>query len=256
MGACGCLAQTLYPVGRYGRVVALINVTFETTAGELVFELDSGAAPLTVRNFREYVRSNFYAGLVFHRVIKGFVAQAGGYRADKTRKMAPHPPISLEKSPLKHTDMSLGMARLPEPNTATSEFYVSDGAQPDLDGQYCVFGRLAQGRDTIRRILDAPTGANDWPNEPVIIRRSYEGLPDPTHASAKFELPGTKATPQDVADVRKAARLLRGRAALLRARRPMMAMSDVEAAIAQADRTGKAEDLDRARLMLEAREKR
>lgn len=230
-------------------------VTFETTAGDLVLELAPDAAPVTVDNFLAYVRAGFYAGLVFHRVIPRFVAQAGGYAADGKRKAPLFPPIKLETSPLRHTDASLGMARLPDPNTATSEFYLCDGPQRDLDGNYCVFGRLAEGRDALRRILSTPTKQGDWPIDPPVILRAYEGAPDPANPAPRFELP-RKEAPADAETVRAAARKLRGRAAMLRARRPTMAMAEVEAAIAQADRTGKAVDLARAEAMLLEKEKK
>lgn len=230
-------------------------VTFETTAGDLVLELAPDAAPKTVENLLAYVRAGFYAGLVFHRVIPRFVAQAGGYHADGSRKAPLFPPIKLEASPLKHTDGALGMARLPEPNSATSEFYLCDGPQRDLDGNYCVFGRLADGRDTLRRILAAPTKPNDWPSEPPVILRAYEGRPDPANPAPKFALP-KKEAPANAETVRAAARKLRGRAALLRAKRPTMALAEVENAIAQADRTGRAEDLSRAEAMLMEKEKK
>lgn len=231
-------------------------VTFETTAGDLLLELSEREAPATVDNFLHYVRAGFYPGLVFHRVIPRFVAQAGGYLADGTRKPPLRPPVKLEASPLKHVDGALGMARLPEPNTATSEFYLCDGPQPTLDGSYCVFGRLASGRDALKRILAEPTKTNDWPMEPPVILRAYEGRPDPANPAPKFQLPAKAAPPADVEGVRAAARKLRGKAALLRARRPMLAMADVENAIAQADRSGRAEDLRRAEALLAEKERK
>jgi peptidyl-prolyl cis-trans isomerase A (cyclophilin A) len=220
-------------------------VTLETTAGTLVVELAPEAAPKTVENFLHYVRAGFYTNLAWHRVIPGFVAQAGGYTKDRARKPAIRPPIPLEASPLKHADGALGMARLPEPNSATSEFYLCDGAQPELDGQYCVFGRLVEGRDALRRILAAPRRPDDWPMDPPVITRAYEGAPQ-------------KAAPAPVGPeaVRAAAKKLRGRAAMLRARKPLLAMAEVEAAIAQADRTGRAEDLSRAETMLGEKERK
>lgn len=232
-----------------------MRVTLETTAGELVVELAPQAAPKTVGNFLAYVRAGFYAGTVFHRVIPRFVAQGGGYLADGARKEPLFPPIVVEKGPLKHTDGALGMARIPSPPTSTSEFYFCDGPQRDLDGEYTVFGHLAEGRDTLRRILSAPTRRDDWPVEAPVILRAYEGDPDPTHPAPRFAVP-QKAAPPDVGAVRAAARKLRGRAAMLRARRPMLAMAEVEAAIAQADRTGRAEDLSRAEGMLLEKEKK
>lgn len=238
-------------------------VTLETTAGDLVVELAPDAAPKTVENFLAYVRAGWYGGTVFHRVIRGFVAQAGGYLADGRKKDPLLPPFHMERSPLKHVDGALGMARLPSPATSTSEFYFCDGPQRDLDGNYTVFGRLLEGRDALRRILGGPTKPGDWPLDPPAILRAYEGMPDPQNPAPRFQPPAPKAAqgnaPADVAEVeavRAAARKLRGRAAMLRARRPLMAMAEVEAAIAQADRTGKRDDLTRAETMLAEKEKK
>jgi cyclophilin family peptidyl-prolyl cis-trans isomerase len=231
-------------------------VTLETTAGEIVLELAPDDAPRTVANFLAYVDAGFYAGTVFHRVVPRFVAQAGGYRPDGARKAALFPPIRLESSPLKHADAALGMARLPEPHSATSEFYVCDGPQKDLDGNYCVFGRMVEGRETLRRILGAPIGPGDKPVDPPVIVRAYRGKPDPANPAPKWEPPKKVAPPADVEAVRAAAKKLRGRAAMLRARKPLLAMADVEAAIAAADRTGKGEDLQRAEKMLVEKEGR
>lgn len=230
-------------------------VTVETTAGDLVLELAPDAAPATVENFLTYVRSGFYAGLVFHRVIRGFVAQAGGYTVDGKRKVAIRSPIKLERSGLKHTDAALGMARLPEPNSATSEWYLCDGPQPDLDANYCVFGRLVDGRDALRRILSSPTKPGDWPAEPPVILRAYEGKPNAADPTPKFT-PAARDVPPDVDAVRQAARKLRGKAALLKSRKPLVAMGDLEGAIAQADRSGKREDLERAEKLLAEKEKK
>lgn len=220
-------------------------VTIETTAGRLVLEIATEAAPKTAENFLHYVRAGFYEGTIFHRVVPGFVAQAGGYTEDGTKKPALLPPIPLEPSPLKHTDGALGMARLPEPNSATSEFYLCDGAQPKLDGQYCVFGRMVEGAETLRRILAGHRKPDDWPVAPPVIKRAVEG---------ELAREGPAAgTPEAI---RAAAKKLRGRAAMMRARKPLLAMGEVEAAIAAADRSGKAADLARAEQMLNEKEKR
>lgn len=240
----------------FAAAVSTSVVTFETTAGDLVLEVDEAAAPKTSENFLAYVDAGYYGGLVFHRVIRGFVAQAGGYTKDRERKPRLRPPVVLERSPLKHTDGALGMARLPEPNSATSEFYFCDGAQPELDGNYCVFGRLLDGRDTLRRILDAPTRGDDWPQDPPIILRAYRGKPDPANPAPKYTPPEAPKAPEDVEAVRAAAKKLRGKAALFRARKPLTAMGDVEAAIAHADRTGKRADLERAEKLLDDKTKK
>ena len=230
-------------------------VTLETTAGAIVLELAPDAAPKTVENFLTYVRAGFYSGAVFHRVVAGFVAQAGGYTKEHVKKPALRPAIALEASPLKHTDGALGMARLPEPNTATSEFYLCDGPQRDLDANYCVFGQLLDGRDALTRILGTPTKEGDWPVEPPVILRAYQGTPDKDNPAAKYA-PSKRDVPADVEAVRVAARRLKGRMALLKARRPLTALGDVETAIAHADRSGKRDDLERAERLLDEKEKR
>lgn len=247
----GFIRRGLVPPG-----VSRPIVTLETTAGTLVAELSPEDAPGTVENFLAYVQAGFYAGTVFHRVIPRFVAQAGGYRPDGSRKPAIRAPIKREASPLKHLDGALGMARLPEPNSATSEFYFCDGPQRELDGNYCVFGRLIEGRDALRRILGTPTKPGDWPVDPPVIVRAYEGKPDAAHAAAKWEPPQKVAGTADAETVRAAAKKLRGRAAMLRARKPLLAMADVEASIAAADRSGKPEDLAKAEKMLQEKEGR
>jgi cyclophilin family peptidyl-prolyl cis-trans isomerase len=239
--------MSLFRARALGRALPTL-VTVETSAGPLVLELAPESAPRTVANFLDYVRAGYYEGLVFHRVIPGFVAQAGGYTADGKRKAPLRPPIPLEPSSLKHTDAALGMARLPEANSATSEWYVCDGAQQELDGKYCVFGRLIDGRDTLRRILSGPRKSDDWPKEPVVITRAFENA---------AVVPSTALVTKSEAEVvRAAARKLRGRAAMLRARKPLLAIADVEAAIAQADRTAKPADLARAEALLNEKERK
>lgn len=230
-------------------------VTLETSVGDIVLELDPEAAPATVENFLYYAKAGYYAGLAWHRVIPRFVAQTGGYATDGRRKAPLRPPLRFERSPLKHQDGSVGMARAQEYNSATSEFYICDGPQRDLDNEYCVFGQMLDGKEALQRILKSPTREDDWPLEPPVVLRAYEGRPDPANPTPKYQLPKKDLAP-DSDLVRQAARKLRGKAALFRSRRPLTAMADVESAIALADRTGKREDLERAEKMLADREKK
>jgi len=231
-------------------------VTLETTVGDIVLELDPAAAPATVENFLYYLDQGYYAGVVWHRVVPRFVAQTGGYTTDGKRKTPLRPPLKFERSPLKHTDGALGMARAQDHNSGTSEFYITDGTQRSLDGEYCVFGRLSSGREALERILKTPTRPDDWPQDPPIVLRAYAGKPDPANPAPKYAPPMKLAGSADADAVRVAARRLRGRAAMLRSRKPLLAVADVEAAIAQVDRTGKREDLERAEKMLVEKEKR
>jgi cyclophilin family peptidyl-prolyl cis-trans isomerase len=145
-------------------------VKIETSMGTFRARLDQEHAPVSVANFLQYVRSGFYDGTIFHRVIDDFMIQGGGFEPGMVRKTT-RDPIILEVSPaLIHTDGALAMARTSDRNSATAQFYVCDGAQPRLDGQYAVFGQVIDGMDVVRRIAASPTGANDVPQLDVIIR--------------------------------------------------------------------------------------
>jgi len=139
----------------------------ETSMGDMKVELYEAEAPVTVNNFISLAESGFYDGLTFHRVIKGFVIQGGDPMGDGTG--GSERTIPLEISSLTHVDGALGMARSMEPDSASSQFYICDGPQHSLDGNYAVFGRVVEGIDVVRKIASVPTDANDRPIEPVII---------------------------------------------------------------------------------------
>jgi len=135
--------------------------------GDLVVQLDAVNAPNTVANFVHYVESGFYVDTIFHRVVPDFVIQGGGLTADLQEKPT-DPPIALETSPaLKHVNGAISMARTNDPNSATSQFFICDGPQDFLDGQYAAFGVLVEGFDVLSAIISVPT-------ETVGI---YEGVP-------------------------------------------------------------------------------
>lgn len=125
--------------------------TVETEKGVIKFEIFTEKAPVTSSNFIELAKSGFYDGLTFHRVIRGFVIQggdplgtgAGG--SDKTIPLEIHPE-------LKHSDGAVAMARSQHPDSASSQFYICEGVQPGLDGQYAVFGQVVEGFDVVRKI--------------------------------------------------------------------------------------------------------
>lgn len=120
-------------------------VVLETSMGIMVAQLDRVRAPVTVENFITYVSMEFYDGTIFHRVINNFVVQGGGYEPGLVLKPTLGT-IPLELHPeLRHVDGALGMARSMEPDTAESQFYITDGAQPALDDNYAVFGVLIDG---------------------------------------------------------------------------------------------------------------
>jgi len=150
------------------------TATIETNRGTIKIKLYEDKTPITTANFIKYVNDGFYNGTIFHRVIDDFMIQGGGFYPDLTEKTPTYPPISLEiKSELKHVDGAVAMARTSDPNSATSQFYICDGAQPSLDGNYAVFAQVIEGMDIVRNIASVQThtenGMENVPVEDVII---------------------------------------------------------------------------------------
>ncbi len=155
------------------------KVELKTSKGNMVLELDEEAAPITVKNFLSYVDKEFYDGLIFHRVIPGFMVQCGGMDADMKEK-ANDAPISIESdNGLKNDRGTLAMARTNDPNSATSQFFINlvdsdflNYANPANPG-YAVFGRVTDGVEVIDEIAKVKTGRkgmhDDVPVEPVTI---------------------------------------------------------------------------------------
>jgi cyclophilin family peptidyl-prolyl cis-trans isomerase len=142
---------------------------------------------ITVDNFLDYARRDFYDGLIFHRVIDGFMIQGGGFFQDMTQKTIPpdKSPIPLEIDPsLEHKDGAIAMARTGDPNSATSQFFINDGAQPQLEPGgvdqygYAVFGQVVGGMSIVRQISSVTTQTegyyDDVPVNDVIIENVYE----------------------------------------------------------------------------------
>ncbi len=140
----------------------------ETSMGNIKFELYEDSAPVTTANFMELAESGFYDGLAFHRVIKGFVMQGGDPNGDGTGGSGKTIPLEINEN-LRHDDGAVAMARASDPNSASSQFYICDGAQHNLDGSYAVFGHVIEGMDTVRAISGVPVDAGDKPLSPVII---------------------------------------------------------------------------------------
>ena len=163
---------------------AMPRVQFTTNLGAFTLELNSDAAPKTVENFLNYVKSGFYKETAFHRVISTFMVQGGGFTADGAEKKKTNSPVVNEAKAalemgLSNVRGSIAMARTPDPDSATSQFFINVVDNPFLDypgkdgAGYCVFGQVVEGMDTIDKIRDVkirPGGPDDnWPMEPVII---------------------------------------------------------------------------------------
>ena len=163
-------------------------VKLKTNFGIIAFELDTGRAPETVKNFLDYVESGFYSNTVFHRVIDGFMIQGGGFEPGMREKTT-RPPIENEaglalKAGLKNELGTVAMARTPNPHSASAQFFINvknngflDHTAPNAQGWgYCVFGKVVEGRDVVDKIKQVKTGKRgghaDVPVEDVIIERA------------------------------------------------------------------------------------
>lgn len=141
------------------------TATIDTTAGQMTAELFAGDAPQTVNNFVFLARDNFYDGVIFHRVIQGFMIQGG----DPTGTGRGGPGYRFNDEPVqrKYDRGVLAMANA-GPNTNGSQFFVMHANYP-LPPNYTIFGKLTSGEDTLDKIATAPTGGQDRPHEPVEI---------------------------------------------------------------------------------------
>lgn len=150
-------------------------VTITMTDGSVMkAELYPEVAPNTVNNFISLVKKGFYDGLVFHRVIRGFMIQGGDPQG--TGMGGPGYSIKGEftyngfSNDLKHTPGVLSMARAMDPNSAGSQFFIMHETSPHLDGQYAAFGKVTDGLDVVNKIAEVPTDYSDRPLEPRMIQ--------------------------------------------------------------------------------------
>ena len=150
-------------------------VTITMTDGSVMkAELYPEVAPNTVNIFISLVKKGFYDGLVFHRVIRGFMIQGGDPQG--TGMGGPGYSIKGEftyngfSNDLKHTPGVLSMARAMDPNSAGSQFFIMHETSPHLDGQYAAFGKVTDGLDVVNKIAEVPTDYSDRPLEPQMIQ--------------------------------------------------------------------------------------
>jgi len=175
--ACG-LAFGAETAPKGGRPV----VQFETSMGIFKVELYPDKAPITVKNFLAYVREGYYDGLVFHRVIKDFMIQGGGFDKGMKEKGTKNPPIKNEAdNGLKNERGTIAMARTSVVDSATAQFFINTVNNGFLDHRsktpqgygYAVFGKVIEGMDVVDKIRAVPTGSSgmhqDVPKQPVVI---------------------------------------------------------------------------------------
>jgi cyclophilin family peptidyl-prolyl cis-trans isomerase len=158
------------------------QVRIVTNLGAFVIELDRERAPLTVENFLSYVREGYYSGTIFHRVVHGFVAQAGGYTENLADKPAPRNVVNESGNGLSNLRGTVGLARTGEPHSGNSQFYVNLADNIDLNPRptrwgYAVFGHVVEGMEVVDEIGQKPTGAGgiferDVPVDTIVIERA------------------------------------------------------------------------------------
>lgn len=174
-------AQTTETTTASSEATAIANpkVVMKTSLGDMTIELFANEAPITVANFIAYVKSDFYKDVIFHRVIPGFVVQAGGFDTQYQRKQTQAPIANESTSRVKNLRGTLSMARLPNPDSATTQFFINLQDNRNLDwrpGQpgYAVFGKVISGIEVIDQMATLAQGNHSGvfvnaPNEPVVI---------------------------------------------------------------------------------------
>ena len=159
-------------------------IKLETTMGDIVIRLNERKAPITCANFVQYVKSGHYDGTIFHRVIKDFMIQGGGF-ADNMKEKPTHAPIRNEaNNGLKNEKYTIAMARTKDPHSASAQFFINTRNNNFLDFKsqkngewgYADFGKVIQGQNVVNQIEKAATGRraghDDVPTEPVIIKKA------------------------------------------------------------------------------------
>lgn len=154
-------------------------VKLHTNKGVITLQLDAEKAPVTVKNFLEYVDSGFYNGTIFHRVIANFMIQGGGFEPGMIQKKTNAPIKNEAANGLKNDKYTIAMARTSDPQSATAQFFINvkDNEFLDYPGQdgwgYCVFGKVVEGKEVVDAIRNVktgnPSGSQDVPLEDVII---------------------------------------------------------------------------------------
>jgi cyclophilin family peptidyl-prolyl cis-trans isomerase len=167
-------------------------VVMETNHGTIKIELYPKKAPITVKNFLDYVDAKHYDGTIFHRIIPTFVIQGGGFTPDMKERPTKAAIKNESFNGLSNEKYTIAMARDPEPDTATAQFYINVKDNPKLDKAnakdkfgYCVFGKVIAGQDVVDKIKDVATESrvvpvgdkketfDDVPKQPIVIKSVY-----------------------------------------------------------------------------------
>lgn len=158
-------------------------ITFSTNLGDIEIELDFEKAPVSSKNFLKYCEDGFYEGTIFHRVIKGFMAQGGGFTAEMEEKPTRAAIVNEANRGLQNVRGTIAMARTDAPHSATGQFFINLADNSFLDFTattnagwgYAVFGTLTAGMDVVTKIGRAKTttqaGHDDVPREQIVIEK-------------------------------------------------------------------------------------
>lgn len=158
-------------------------ITLHTNFGDISIELDFEKAPKSSENFLQYAKDGFYEGVIFHRVIPGFMVQGGGFDADMNQKETREQIENEADNGLKNDRGTLAMARTNDPHSASAQFFINlvDNNFLNHSGKtsqgwgYAVFAKVTEGMDVVDKIKDTPTGSHgghqDVPRENVIIEK-------------------------------------------------------------------------------------
>ncbi len=178
-GLCVLPAQAVSPTATQGK---LKMVKLHTSKGTITLQLDAEKAPLTVKNFLDYVNNGFYSNTIFHRVIPNFMIQGGGFEPGMKQKPTSAPVKNEAANGLKNDIYTIAMARTSDPHSATAQFFINTKNNSFLDypGQdgwgYCVFGKVVEGKEVVDAIARVSTGSSgfhqDVPKEDVIITKA------------------------------------------------------------------------------------
>ncbi|PSV42120.1 MULTISPECIES: peptidylprolyl isomerase [unclassified Photobacterium] len=158
-------------------------IIFTTNVGDITIELNKKKAPVTVKNFLKYCQDGFYNGTIFHRVIKGFMIQGGGYTVKMKEKPTRAPIVNEANRGLKNVIGTIAMARTDAPHSATAEFFINVADNDFLDHTattnagwgYTVFGEVTAGMDVVNKISKVKTLSvrdhDDVPRDPIVIEK-------------------------------------------------------------------------------------
>lgn len=175
------LAQSTGPTCDAALRTAAPQVRLTTSLGAIVLELNKDKAPISTENFVKYVDSGQYNGTVFHRVIDSFMIQGGGLGKDMREKPTRSPIKNESSNGLKNEAYTISMARKPDPDSATAQFFINSQANESLDFRgpgtgYAVFGKVIAGKEVVDKIRKVPVARTQYseatPLEPVVLEKA------------------------------------------------------------------------------------